>query len=186
MKQPDYVRAILEGDRLGLQYLYADLLPFIRHLVVDYGGSEADAKDVFQDAVLIIYQKARQPGFHLTCEFRTFICGVCRNLWLNRRTKKSATAEVLLSSDLEYIAGDISIETDLLYLERDRIFWHAFHRLDSDCRRVLELYFQKTPMERIAECMGYRSGAYARRRKMQCKERLIGLIQSSPDFPDLL
>ncbi|MFN0216688.1 MAG: RNA polymerase sigma factor, partial [Saprospiraceae bacterium] len=65
MEQSDYLSAILSGDRVALGSLYQQQLPVIRGLIRDYGGTEADAKDLFQDAVLLVYQKARQPDFQL-------------------------------------------------------------------------------------------------------------------------
>lgn len=186
MEEPDFLKAILEGDRAALGRLYALQFPVIRGLVRDRGGSEADAKDIFQDAVLLIYQKARQPGFQLTSQFGTFFYGICRNLWLNRRTKKSASAEVTFTDDVKYTPDDTSWEEDLLHVERGHVFWRAFRQLGADCQKLLELYFQKIPMETIAARMGYGSEGYARRRKLQCKDRLTGLVKKDPAYRELL
>jgi len=186
MDQADYVKAILDGDRTVLQDLYAAQLPVICRLIGANGGTEADAKDVFQDAVLVVYRKARQPGFELTSQFGTYFYGICRNLWLNHRAKKFTTAEVTLSEDAKYISGDLSVEADLLHVERGNLFWKAFRQLGEDCRKLLELFFQKIPMETIATKMGYGSEAYARRRKLQCKQRLTDLVKNDPAYRELL
>lgn len=186
MEQPDYLTAILTGDRSGLRHLYEAQFPVIRGLIRDYGGSESDAKDIFQDAVLVVYQKARQPGFQLTSQFSTFFYGVCRNLWLNRRTKKSASAEVTLSEDAKYIAEESDPDQDMLHVERGNLFWRAFRLLGDDCRKLLELFFQKTPMDTIAAQMGYGSEGYARRRKHQCKDHLTELVKKDPAYRELL
>ncbi|MFN0215946.1 MAG: RNA polymerase sigma factor, partial [Saprospiraceae bacterium] len=161
-------------------------LPVIRGLIRDYGGTEADAKDLFQDAVLLVYQKARQPDFQLSSKFSTYFYGICRNLLLNRRTKKSATAEVTLTEDTKYIADDSSLEADLLQVEQGKLFWRAFRQLGEDCQKVLEMFFQKIPMESIATQMGFGSEGYAKRRKRQCKDRLTELAKNDPAYPELL
>lgn len=186
MEQPDYIKAILEGDGAALRQLYDEQLPAIRHLARHVGGSDTEIKDIFQDAVLIIYQKARQPGFQLTSQFSTYFFGICRNLWLNLRTKKSASAEVTLTEDVKYIAEDISTESEWLQVERGNLFWKAYRQLGDDCQKLLELFFQKIPMETIADRMGYGSEGYARRRKLQCKERLTELIKKDPAYRELL
>ena len=186
MEQPDYVKAILHGERDGVQHLYSDQLPVIRRLIANSGGSETDAQDIFQDAVLIVYRKARQPGFQLTSQFSTFFYSICRNLWLNRRTKKSAAAEVTFSEDVKYIEEPVLSDAEQLQAERGVLFWKAFQKLGADCQRLLELFFQKIPMETIAAKMGYGSEAYARRRKMQCKQRLTTLVKSDPAYRELL
>lgn len=185
MNQTDYLSAILAGDQAALEQLYRTQFPVIRSLLRNYGGSEMDAKDVFQDAVLVMYQKAKQPDFQLTSQFGTFFYSVCRNLWLNRRSKKFVTSEVTISEDAKYIAEEASPEVELLQVERDNLFWRAFRQLGEDCQKLLELFFQKTPMEAIALQMGYGSEGYARRRKLQCKERLVELVKSNPEYREL-
>ena len=186
MEQPDYIKAILEGDRLALRRLYEEQLPVIHRLIANHGGSPANAQDIFQDAVLIVFQKARKHGFQLSSQFSTFFYGICRNLWLNCRTKKSTSAEVTLTKDIKYIPDDTALEDDLLYVEQGNLFWKAFRQLGEDCQQVLELFFQKTQMDAIAAKMGYGSAGYAKRRKMQCKERLTELIRNSPDYSELI
>ncbi|MFN0175705.1 MAG: RNA polymerase sigma factor [Saprospiraceae bacterium] len=186
MEQSDHLAAILTGDRVALRRLYEQQLPVIRGLIRHYGGLEAYAKDIFQDAVLLVYQKARQPDFQLSSKFSTYFYGICRNLWLNRCTKKSASSEVTLTEDAKYIADGSSLEEELLQVEQGKLFWRAFRQLGEDCQKILELFFQKTPMEAIATQMGFGSEGYAKRRKRQCKDRLTELAQNDPAYPELL
>jgi RNA polymerase sigma factor (sigma-70 family) len=186
MEESNYIAAILKGDRADLLRLYELQFPIIRSLIRNYGGSEADAKDIFQDAVLVVYQKAQQPDFHLSSKFSTFFYGICRNLWLNRRTKKSASYEVTYTDAVKSIGDDSSLDEDLLYVEQGNLFWSAFRKLEEDCKKLLELFFQKIPMEVIAVQMGYGSGGYAKRRKLQCKDRLTELVKKDPAYRELI
>lgn len=186
MAQPNYIAAILTGDRAILRQLYELQYPVIRNMILHNGGTDSDARDIFQDAVLIVFQKAQHPDFQLSSKFSTFLYGICHNLWLNCRSKKSATAEVTLTKDIKYIPDDTALEDDLLYVEQGNLFWKAFRQLGEDCQQVLELFFQKTPMEAIAAKMGYGSAGYAKRRKMQCKEHLTELIRNAPDYGELI
>lgn len=83
----NYLPAILSGDRALIHRMYASLFPFIRRMVFDHLGTEDDAKDVFQDTVIVIYEMAQKPDFRLTSKFSTLFYGVCRNLWMSRRQK---------------------------------------------------------------------------------------------------
>lgn len=183
MQQTDFISAIKTGDRAGLTRMYTTIFPAIRKLVRDYGGSEDDAKDVFQDATIVIYEKAQRTDFELTSQFSTFFYGICRNLWMSRQQKKSAS-EVTIPEDAKYIA-DESSDLNYLQVERGKLFYKALRQLGEDCQQVLQLFFQKTPMEDIAQTMGYASEGYARRRKSQCKDRLVELIKDSPEFSEL-
>lgn len=163
--------------------MYQQLFPAIRKLVQDFGGSEADAKDVFQDATIVIYEKAQKPDFQLTSQFSTFFIGICRNLWMSRRQKKSAS-EVTIPEEAKYMA-DESLEIDLLQVERGKLFYKALRELGEDCQKLLQLFFQKYSMEEIAQEMGFGSEGYARRRKSQCKDRLVEIVKHAPEYQEL-
>ncbi len=188
MEQTDYLQALLRGDGAALDQLYRANFPMIRSLVFDHGGSEPDAKDVFQDGLIVVFKKAKEPGFELSSKFSTYFYAICRNIWFNRRRKKSATSEVTLPDDAKYIPdGDVALaDADLLKLDRSKLLWQAFRQLGEDCQKVLDLFFRETDMETIAQEMGFGSEGYARRRKHVCKERLVELIKTSPVFPELM
>lgn len=179
----DYITAILTGDPKQLQQLYRQLFPMIRDMVWKYGGSEQDARDVFQDAVMVIYQKAKQPEFQLTSQFSTLLYGIALNLWRSHQKKKT-NQEVMIPEDAQYIADDLS-EFDHLKLERQSLFDKAFAQLGEDCQRLLLLFFQKKSMDEIATEIGFGSDNYAARRKHTCKERLVDMIKSYPEFREL-
>jgi RNA polymerase sigma factor (sigma-70 family) len=184
LEEINYLSAILSGDREILNRMYANLFPMIRSFVLsNYNGSEDDAKDVFQDAVIVIYEKAKNSDFELTCKFSTFLYRVCRNIWMSRQQKKSAS-EVTIPDDAKYIADEDS-QIDLLQIERGKLFYKALRQLGTDCQKLLELFFQKRNMDEIASEMGFASEGYARRRKFQCKDRLIELIKKEDEFTEL-
>ena len=183
MQQTDFITAIKKGDRVVLSRMYTTIFPAVRKLVCDYGGSEEDAKDVFQDATIVIYEKAQKPDFQLTSQFSTFFIGISRNLWMSRRQKKSAS-EVTIPEDAKYMAED-SPDIDKIQVERGKVFYRALRQLGDDCQKLLELFFQKNSMEDIAQEMGYASEGYARRRKSQCKDRLLELVKNAPEYAEL-
>lgn len=180
---PDYITAILTSDRKLLPQLYRQLFPMVRDMVWKNGGSEHDARDVFQDAVMVVYNRAKQPGFQLTSQFSTFLYSIAWNLWRSRRKKKS-TSEVMIPEDAQSIADEMPA-FDHLKLERQSLFDKAFARLGEDCQKLLLLFFKKTPMAEIAMEMGFGSESYAGRRKHICKERLVELVKSYPEFREL-
>ncbi|MBK9017950.1 MAG: sigma-70 family RNA polymerase sigma factor [Saprospiraceae bacterium] len=179
----DYVAAILQGDPILLRQMYQKNFPAISNLIQQNGGTSDDAKDVFQDAVMVIYEKAKHPDFQLTSQFSTYIYGICRNLWGSRLQKKSFS-EVTIPDDAKYKADDLP-DLDYAALEQRNLYDKAFARLGKDCQKLLLLFFQKLPMEEIAKTMGFASVGYARRRKFMCKEHLTELVKSCPEYQEL-
>lgn len=184
MKQPDYIAAILTNDRLVLTALYRQFFPMIQNMILENGGSAADAQDMFQEALGIVLDRARQPGFQLTSQFGTFLYGIAFNCWRGYRKKKSFS-EVSIPKDAALMPDDSSEAGGDGNTEQRQLFYRAFARLREDCRTVLLLFFNQKTMAEIAGIMGYASENYAARRKHTCKERLIELIKSSSEYHEL-
>lgn len=176
----NYIQAIQSNDREGIKAIYTAFLPRIRTFILRNGGKEEDAQDVFQDALLILFDKSRAKGFVLSSGFYTLLYGICRNLWGNQLQKKSRT-EVTLNDDIKYIEQATQLD-ELLQVEKQQLFWDSFQKLGTECQELLELFFTKKSMEEIAEILSLSSSGYAKKRKFLCKEQLIQLVRSDPRF----
>ncbi len=185
MTTTDYLTGILQGDADVLRHIFKTTFPLISKTIREQGGSEEDARDVFQEAIVVIYSKAQSPDFSIQFQFNTYFTAVCRNLWRNRQTKKSAS-HVTITDDVKLLAGSDNLELDYLTMERQRVFDAAFVQLGADCQKLLQLFFEKTPMSEIALLMGFASEGYARRRKFQCKHFLVELVRNQPEYQELI
>jgi len=182
---PQIIEGIRRGNRQVLAELYREMLPAIKRLATAAGAGPEDARDVFQDAVVIVFEKTGQPGFTLTSSFSTYFYGICRNLLGNRMKKKSA-GNVTIADDMKYREDDNADAQALLETaERHRLFHRAFRQLGDDCRRLLELSFEGESPESIMVKLGIASNDYFRRRKYLCKEKLVRLVQNDPTFEEL-
>ncbi len=179
-----YIQAIRENNSQGLRRLYDQFLPRIAYFISKNGGSFDDAKDVFQDALIIIFQKAREDHFQLTSSFYTLLYGVCRNLWGNRLQKKSRT-EVTLNDDYKY-TSEPGLDQLVEQQEEKQVFWDAFKKLGRDCRQLLQLFFAKVKMAQIVEQLGLSSVSYAKKRKFQCKEQLVKWVKADERYQELI
>lgn len=183
MEDFNYIPAILSGDPPLINRMYVQLYPAIRQLVKDHLGTDDDAKDVFQDATIVIYEMAQKPDFRLTSKFSTLFYGVSRHIWMSRRQKKT-NLEVTIPEDAKYIPDD-SYHFDTLQVERGNLFYKALRHLGQDCQKLLELFFQNHKMEEIAQKMGFASEGYARVRKSQCKDKLVEMIKKDAAYKEL-
>jgi RNA polymerase sigma factor (sigma-70 family) len=182
----EWLEAIRSGDKKSLTQLYQYIMPSIVKLVVRYGGTEEHAKDLFQDAILILYKKLQYSEITLTSSFSTFFIAVCRNLWANHMKKKSNN-HVTFSDEVKLMHDD---QPDWYELEEQslqiRMLYKAFSKLGDDCRQLLELFFLKIPMEEIMVRLKYNSYEYVRRRKFMCKNKLIELIKNDPFYKEFM
>ena len=179
------VEALLEGlktsDNNVLEYVYKKYFPIVRFFVIKNSGTDEDAKDVFQEAIILIYKKLKEESLDLTCSFKTYLYSVCRLLWLRQLEKKKVRSEVI-SDNQAFIQLEDEIDSQVAEQEQFRIYQKHFQLLHKDCQQIMQLFLKKVPLKEIAQQMNIRSDKYLKKRKYECKEALIKRIQNDPDF----
>ncbi|MCB0641664.1 MAG: sigma-70 family RNA polymerase sigma factor [Phaeodactylibacter sp.] len=180
----DYLEGIRRGDPQVVEQIYKSYHQAIIQLVTKYKGSVEDAQDVFQEGLVLIFQKARQPDFQLTSSFFTYFYAVCRNIWSNHMRKKSF-GEVSLTDDMKsMVQGE-----DPEFLEQNEqytLYRQKFLELNEECRELLGLFLKKVSLKEIAGKMGISSIGYAKKKKFKCKEKLVQLVKSDPRYQELI
>jgi RNA polymerase sigma factor (sigma-70 family) len=149
----------------------------IRRFVLYNNGTDEDAKDLFQEVLLVIFQKARNGQLELTCSLGTFIYSVSRLLWLKELEKRKRMSHKLV--DIEgYIDTDADIIKWSEYNERLFIYRRVFDELSKDCRRVLSLFLEGLSVAKITKIMGYKSEQHTKNRRYRCKMFLVNKIKN--------
>ena len=141
MEKPDYIKGLLTNDDKVLEAIYQNFAPRIQHHIVNTGGTIADAKDVFQDALMIIYQKAQLPDFTLTSQFYTFLYGICQFIWIRKKNKKANNTVTI--DHLKGLIDEASIENDLINQEKHSIFKENLLKLNKDCQQSVKVKILK-------------------------------------------
>jgi len=183
--------AILEGLRLRSDYIinfaYKEFFPLVRFLVAENGGSGEDAEDIFQDGIIILYNKIILNQLILTSSFKTYMYSVCRNLWLQKLNKRKAIYDKLTDVE-EFIdlPADMLQQASIAETELHRIIQIHFLSLPNDCQKVLKLFIKNIPLQEIAGIMGFKTENYAKTRKYLCKQDLKKRIADDPRSQKLL
>lgn len=166
-----------------LREVYSRHFPEVKSYIVKNSGTETDAKDIFQDALVLTYQKLKSGSLSLECSLATYIFAVSRNMWMNslrkRRKKITIDQRPEISANLEK-----SIFTEIELQERKAIYQKYFLKLGSSCQELLHYFFLGKKMEEIASLMSY-SAAYTRKKKFECKQKLLEMIEEDPTFKEL-
>lgn len=131
-------------------------------------GTVHDAKDVFQQALLVFYKNCLKPDFTLTSTIGTYLFSVSKNLWL----KELRDNKVKFSSNLPDFIPDVegdSCEKEVLINK----MLQAIDRLTDNCKKLIRLYhFQKMPWSEIMQTMDYKNEHTARNQKYKCLKKL--------------
>lgn len=182
--------SIVEGMRLRdndvIQYVYKSHYPTIKYFVKLNNGDEEDVKDIFQEAIIIIYKKANNNELKLDCSFKTYLYSICRNLWLKELEKRRGRNLEVKDSEEFVNISDNSVEEMYEQNIRYKIFQQHASQLSEDCQKVLRLFLDKVPLKEIARIMGYAGEKYAKKRKFQCKEKLVENIKADANYQRLV
>lgn len=139
-------------------------------LVLKFGGTKDDAKDVFQEALLILCKKVKDTSFQLTAKLDTFLYGICLNVWREELKQKGKSN---FEIPTEYLIAD---ETDweALFEKEKKLkkVEEMLYQLGNPCLELLKLfYFQSMRVKEIAKKMGYKSENSVKVQKYKCIER---------------
>src|SRR6201995_1362209 len=80
----EVILGILNNSESALKKLYLAYFPMILQLVINNNGNTDDAKDIYQEAIIILYNKVKAGNFELSSKLKTYIYSICRRLWLKR------------------------------------------------------------------------------------------------------
>lgn len=147
----------------------------VQSLILNNNGSADDAKDVFQEAMIILFEKVRGGGFELNCQLKTYIYSVSRRLWLKKLQQQNRFS--ISGDETEVVAVEEEIEehekrnTEFTMMER------ALNSIGEPCKSLLEsFYLQKKSMQDIASSFGYTNADNAKTQKYKCLVRLKKLF----------
>ncbi|MBN8859637.1 MAG: sigma-70 family RNA polymerase sigma factor [Sphingobacteriales bacterium] len=189
MQHPDqkYVEALLNNDPLVLEELYEKFSARIKWMILQNSGTETDAADIFQDALMSIYNKAKTGDFELTCPMEAFLYLICKNKWLNvlnkRKTQKVTNTD---TEGFNYIGEDSFrlAEDCVMHQERSALLAEKLSEMGESCKNLLKLSWSGLSMDEVAKKLKV-SYAYARKKKSECMAKLITLVKQSPKFNSL-
>lgn len=175
MNDAELLAAMREGraEQAFLQ-LYRQL-PDVMSLVRTHGGSRAEARDLFQDALVIIHEKAQDAGFIFSGSLAAYLYGICRNLWLaelrakGKARKHIDALSVVTPSEVEGQTTDSSVTADEPLMQHAE---RAFAMLGEKCRELLtRFYLNNEALATIAQAFGYAGEGAAKTRKYKCLEQ---------------
>ena len=61
------------GSDAVLTQLYRRYFPMVLHLVLNNSGSEDDAKDIYQETLVVLYEKVSADALEFNCQLKTYI-----------------------------------------------------------------------------------------------------------------
>ncbi|MDQ6608829.1 MAG: RNA polymerase sigma factor [Bacteroidota bacterium] len=175
--QTTLLQGLARNDKKAVETIYKENFNLIQALVINNNGNAEDARDIFQEAMIVLYQKVKSGSFELNCQIKTFVYSVSRRLWLKRLMQQSKYS--LHENTEDIVVVDEEVENH----ERRNIEFNtmetAMGSLGEPCKSLLEaFYMQKKSMQEIAGNFGYTNAENAKTQKYKCLMRLRKLFFS--------
>jgi RNA polymerase sigma factor (sigma-70 family) len=178
MNEKEIFERIQKGDEKALEFLYKKYYRMMTKLVITNSGTEDEARDVYQDALVVFWQKATSGNLVLTSKISTYIYSICQNLWRKELDRKKR-----LSNEEK----DVAVTPDTDSAEREKIVAKCIEQLGETCKKVLMYYyFEELSMQDIADKLGFANTDTAKTKKYKCKKKLDELVKAQYSEQDFL
>ena len=166
------LKGLAKNDAKSVEIIYKNNFNMVQSFILNNNGTYDDARDIFQEAMIVLYENVKSETFVLTCQIKTYLYSICRRLWLKRLQQmqkylpnaNGVEETVVVDEDLEV---HDQLNSDFLMMEK------ALASIGEPCKSLLEAYyFEKKSMPQIADFFGYTNADNAKTQKYKCLMRL--------------
>ncbi len=160
------------GESSSFKLLYKFYFPTVASYVKQNHGNNEDAEDIFQETIIVLLQKIRQPDFILTSSLKTYLYAVAKNIWLKRLRDnriKIADNEINLA-----ISKTETNEFELITEKsREEKVENWLLKITRNCQNILKaLFFYEVPMDNLMIKMGWKNKHTASNQKHKCIQQI--------------
>jgi RNA polymerase sigma factor (sigma-70 family) len=183
---PDLIDRLRLGDNEAFRYLYEQYYKNAALYIQSNSGTEQDARDVFQEALLVLFKQTRRAEFRLTTNLGAYLYAVVRKMWLYRLRTQRGHPETSLDEST-WLPGPDDHEFDIRLHEqtlekKHQVIQQLIETMKPECRKLIEYayFYQLSPVE-IAGLLGY-AESFVKVKKHRCMEALRKMVTRHPIF----
>jgi len=179
---------IINNNNFIIQYVYRKFFAIVRNYILSHGGREEDARDIFQDGIMVIYEQRKNQNLNIESGFGTYMYAVCRHKWLNLRRNSgkliyNEVNKLNLEMEKNGFGNHFRDQEELNFKEsRARIYQRNFEKLSEECRKMLRMTAEGLSIKEIQLRFNYKSEGFAYKKRSICKTRLMKLIKQDKNF----
>jgi RNA polymerase sigma factor (sigma-70 family) len=164
------IQGLKQNSNAAYSQLYTSYYKLIESFVLHNSGTEDDAKDIFQETILILRNKAENDKLVLTSALKTYLFSISRNLWLKElRTKRKLNGNLVEETDESAEEKIINQETKQHLLQK---LGRALYKMTGHCKTLLiSMFVKNKSMAVVAKESGYKNMHTAQNQKYKCLEQ---------------
>jgi RNA polymerase sigma factor (sigma-70 family) len=143
-----------------------------------FGLDSAEAVDVYQDAILILYENIKRDKLNsLNASLKTYFFGIGKNLILKKLSRERNEKQRWESVNRQADTHEFEWLTDR---EEDKLeaVTAGLEGLSERNQSILKLYYyHQLPLKEIAEQLGYESVDVVKNQKVRCMKYLRKIVE---------
>jgi len=158
--------------------LYQKAFPNVARYVARMGGSLEEAQDIFQDTLMIYYEKVASGKTEAITNEKAYLTGIAKRLWL-QHYKTISKNEPLNDFDIVAVTDEQHATGKLM---------HYLSTAGKKCMELLKsYYYDHLPVDDVATLFGYSSQHSVTVAKYKCLEKVRETVkQESLSYADFV
>ena len=181
MGENEVISLLKDGDRETLKRIYTDYKSEFFGFASRYGISETESEDVYQDAIIVLYEKVRTGQLQsLDCTLKTYLFSIGKYKLLNLGRRKQRTIKALdnyVYEQEDYVLVD---EVNEPLNDNQKLLLLNFDRLGKTCQEILDLFYRNgQSLDQIMKIMGYENKNVVKSQKSRCLKSLREYVKQS-------
>ncbi len=176
-QHPDqqYITALCTGNEALIREIYSKYARSVQIWVTQNNGEVADAQDLFQDALMAVYDRYCGRDFTLTSSLGALLLAICRRKWFDRLAQKNREEGVRKWEETRYNEEDSEWEAAEAAIEQQKkqeCLSRVFLLLSEQCQKLLALIAEGAhTVEQIALDLGFANANALYQSKHRCTAR---------------
>ena len=173
MTERQIIEKLKSGDHTVFGQLY-NHYGLIENYILKNSGDKDDAKDVFQNKLIVFYKKVLIENFELSSKISTYLFSIAKNLWL-KKLRDEKFKRIKLEEhhhESEEINTTVVPKISLKEYLKNKLV-----ELGEPCLSILLMHsYEKLSMSTITEKLGYANEHTTRQQKYKCLKRIRKMI----------
>ncbi|MBN1183908.1 MAG: sigma-70 family RNA polymerase sigma factor [Bacteroidales bacterium] len=181
----ELITGLKNEDQRAINEIYRRYFQTINQFIIMNHGNKEDAKDIFQEAMMVVFENTRKKSLELTCSLKTYIYSIVRNIWYKKGRSTNNLPEFINSSDKDEILENVIDEEDIELIkwnERRVFIYKMFNQLTKNCQKLLKLFLDGLNLVEVTNIMKFKNVQYTKNQRYRCKKSLITKMRNNPRY----
>lgn len=157
---------------------YVEVFPLFATYVRRNGGELEEAQEIFQEAIVLYYEKLAFTDFSPEKNDKAYLLGIAKNRWARFCFERTRHERL----------GSLDIQEEKEERPDTKKLLNYLKQTGEKCLNILQaFYFEKLTMSQLADRFGYTSERSATVQKYKCLEKVRDQVKSkSLSYEDFL